>query len=79
LHYSLSRQRALDTMGPALLALMIVTGTQLLGALIWKSSFDGSPVLMALYLLNAVSVFAFSVFTFLRHLSSFRMSSPKAA
>jgi hypothetical protein len=62
----------MDTTGPALLALMIVTGTQLLGALIWLKAFDGSPIFVILYLLKSVAVFAFSVFTFLRNLASFR-------
>ena len=72
LHYTLSRQRSMDTTGPALLALMIVTGTQLLGALIWMKAFDGSLIFIILYLLNSVAVFAFSVFTFRRNMASFR-------
>jgi len=71
LHYTLSRQRTIDTTGPSLLGLMIVTGTQLLGALIWMRMFDASPVFIVLYLLNSIAVFAFSVFTFLRNLASF--------
>jgi hypothetical protein len=72
LHYTLSRQRAVDTLGPSLLGLIIVTGTQLLGALIWRSAFDGSPLFIALYLLNSIAVFGFSAFVFLRNASSIR-------
>ena len=79
LHYTLSRQRAVHTIGPSLLGLMIVTGTQLLGALIWMKAFDGSPVFIALYLLNAVAVFAFSVYMFRRNLSSFRTIPSQAS
>ncbi len=73
LHYTLSRQHALDVTGPSLLGLMIVTGAQLLGALIWMRAFDGLPVFIVLYLLNSIAVFAFSAFTFLRNLTSFRV------
>ena len=72
LHYTLSRQRTVDVLGPSFLGLMIVTGAQLLGAWIWMKAFDGSPVFIFLYLLNSVAVFAFSAFTFVRNLSSFR-------
>jgi hypothetical protein len=72
LHYTLSRQRAVDTIGPSLLGLMIVTGAQLLGALIWRSAFDGSPLFIVLYLLNSISVFTFSFLTFLRNMASFK-------
>jgi hypothetical protein len=79
LYYTLSRQRTIGTTGPALLALMIVTGTQLVGALIWLKAFDGSPIFIFLYLLNSIAVFAFSVFTFRRNLASFRtMPSPSS-
>jgi hypothetical protein len=72
LYYTIARQRAMDTIGPALLALMIVTATQLLGALIWRSAFDGSPLLIALYLINSITVLAFSLFTFLRNIADFK-------
>ena len=72
LYYTLSRQRTIGTTGPALLALMIVTGTQLVGALIWLKAFDGSPIFIFLYLLNSIAVFAFSVFIFRRNLASSR-------
>jgi hypothetical protein len=75
LHYTISRQRAMDTIGSALLALMIVTATQLVGALIWKNSFDGSPVFTVIYLLNSIAVFAFSLYTFLRNMTAFRTVS----
>ena len=71
LHYTLSRQRVMNTIGPSLVALMLVTGTQLLGALIWSKSFDGSAVFVVIYLLNSVAVFAFSLYTFLRYRTSF--------
>lgn len=74
--YTLSNQRALDTTGPSLLGLMLVTGSQLLGALIWKSTFNGSPIFIALYLLNAISVFSFSSITFVRNISSFKAVPP---
>ena len=70
LQYTLSRQTQVDTMGPSLLGLMIVTGAQLLGALIWRSAFNGSPVFIALYLLNATAVFTLSLLTSLRNRSS---------
>jgi len=79
LHYTLSRQHAVDAIGPSLLGLMIVTGTQLLGALIWMKAFDGSPVFIVLYLLNAVAVFVFSVYLFRRTLSSFRTIPSQAS
>jgi hypothetical protein len=77
LHYTLSRQQTIDTVGPSLFGLMIVTGTQLLGALVWIRAFDGSPLFIVLYLLNSIAVFAFSGFTFFRNLPLFRtVSSP---
>jgi hypothetical protein len=75
LHFMLSRQRTLDRVGPSLAALMIVMGTQLLGAWIWRSAFDGSPVFILLYLLTSAAIFAFSIFLFLRNRSVFRMPS----
>jgi hypothetical protein len=72
LHYTIARQRAMDAIGPALLALMIVTGTQLVGALIWRNAFDGSPFFILLYLLNSLAVFVFSIYAFQRNLTSFR-------
>ena len=75
LQYTLSRQSAIDTTGPSLLGLMLVTGTQLLGAFIWRSAFNGSPLFIALYLLNAIAVFSFSLLTFVRNLSSFKTIS----
>jgi hypothetical protein len=79
LNYTIARQRTLDTIGPALLALMIVTGTQLLGALLWRSAFDGSPVFIALYLLNSIAVFLYSAFVFLRNTSSFKIVASGSA
>lgn len=79
LHYTLSQQRLMDTTGPSLLGLMIVTGTQLLGAFIWRNSFDGSPLFAALYVLNSVAVFAFSAFAFLRNLRIFRTVPSRSA
>jgi hypothetical protein len=79
LHYTLSRRHAVDAIGPSLLGLMIVTGTQLLGALIWMKAFDGSPVFIVLYLLNAVAVFVFSVYIFRRNLISFRTVSSQVS
>jgi hypothetical protein len=70
LQNTLSRQTQMDTIGPSLLGLMLVTGIQLLGALIWRSAFNGSPIFVALYLLNATAVFTFSLLTFLRNRSS---------
>jgi len=70
--YTLSRQKVVSTTGPSLLGLMLVTGTQLLGALIWMSAFNGSSLFIALYLINAMAVFAFSLITFVRNLPSFR-------
>jgi len=71
LQYTLSRQTKMDTIGPSLLGLMIVTGAQLLGALIHMSAFNGSPLFIALYLINAIAVFAFAAITFLRNIASF--------
>jgi hypothetical protein len=75
LQYTLSRQMQVDTTGPSLLGLMLVTGTQLLGALIWRSAFNGSPIFIALYLLNAIAVFTFSFITFVRNMSSLKTTS----
>lgn len=75
LHYTLSRQQNLDTTGPALAALLIVTGTQLLGALMWREAFDGSPLFAALYLLMSAAIFVFSAVTLLRNLALFRIVS----
>lgn len=72
LHYTLSRQRVIDTMGSTLLALIIVTGTQLLGAILWMRMFDGSLLFTNLYWLNSVAVFIFSAFIFFRHFTLFR-------
>jgi hypothetical protein len=71
LHYTISRQRTMDTLGPSLVGLMIVTATQLLGALIWIRAFNGSPIFMVVYLLNSAAVFGFSLYTFLRNRTSF--------
>jgi len=77
--YTLSRQTQVDTTGPSLLGLMLVTGTQLLGALIWKSAFNGSPLFIVLYLLNAIAVFTFSLLTFTRNLSAFKTSPARSS
>jgi hypothetical protein len=69
LYWTLSRQRSMDTVGPSLLGLMIVTAVQLVGALIHINAFDGSTLFIALYLLNSIAVFLFASFTFLRNRS----------
>ena len=79
LHFTLARQRAVDTIGPSLVALMLVTGTQLLGAVIYMSAFDGSPLFIVLYLVNSIAVFLFSGYTFLRSRSAFGMIQPQAS
>ena len=78
LQFTLSRQRAVDTIGPSLMALMIVTGTQLLGAILHMSAFNGSPFFIALYLINAAAVFLFALYTFLRSRSAFKVVQPQA-
>ena len=75
--YTLSRQPTLDTAGPSLLALMIVMGAQLLGALLWRDSFDGSPLFVLLYLLVSLGMLVFSMLTWLRHRALFRGAIPK--
>ena len=71
----LSRQRTLDSVGPSLAALMIVMGTQLIGAWICRSAFDGFPVFIFLYFLTSAAIFAFSIFLPLRNRSVFWMRS----
>ncbi|HEY3475073.1 MAG TPA: hypothetical protein VGK56_10720, partial [Anaerolineales bacterium] len=66
------RQRTIDTAGPSLLALIIVMGAQLLGALLWKDTFDGSTLFVMLYLLNSAGILAFSTLILLRHRLLFR-------
>ena len=75
LHYTLSCQRSPITMGPSLLGLVIVSSAQLLGALVWRDTFDGPPAFITLYLLNSIAMFVFSSFLLLRNLSSFRLIS----
>ena len=71
LQFTLSRQRNAGTIGPALLGLMLVTGVQLVGALIHFSAFNGSALFTGLYLINAVAVFLVAAMTFLRNRSAF--------
>ncbi len=71
LQWTVSRQRSMDTAGPSLLGLMIVTGVQLIGAMLHFSAFNGSSLFIVLYLLNAVVVFLFSGYVFLRNRSAF--------
>jgi hypothetical protein len=61
----------MDTTGPALLGLILVTVIQLIGALIHMSAFDGSPLFIGLYLINSIVVCAFATVTFLRNRSAF--------
>ncbi|HSL45176.1 MAG TPA: hypothetical protein VK897_17215 [Anaerolineales bacterium] len=74
LYYTLSRQRRLDTIGPSLLGVIIVTSAQLLGAWLWRGAFDGSPIFIALYLIHSVAGSVFSAFTLFRNRSAFRMA-----
>ncbi len=79
LQFTLSRQRAMDTVGPSIVGLMLVTGTQILGAIIHMGAFNGPPLFIALYLINATAVFLFALYTFLRSRSAFRMAQPQAS
>jgi hypothetical protein len=79
LHYTLSRQHAIDITGPSLLVLTLVTGAQLLGALIWMEAFSGSPVFIAIYLLNSSAVFGYSLYMLVRNRSSFTVVLPRSS
>jgi hypothetical protein len=79
LQFTLSRQQYADTTGPALLGLMLVTATQLIGAFIHMDAFNGSPLFIALYLINSSAVFVFALITFLRYRTAFTVVPSKAA
>lgn len=66
LYYTLSGQRAVKTRVPTLIALIIVTGMQLIGALVWRSAFDGSSLCIWIYFLNSLVVLVFSSYEFVR-------------
>ena len=66
LQLTLARQHEIGVMGPSLLGLMIVTGAQLIGAVLHAGDFNGSPLFIALYLLNAASVFLYAAYLFVR-------------
>src|SRR5512141_415868 len=77
LQYTLSRQRAIKTVGPSLLGLMLVTGAQLVGAILHADAFNGPLLSVSLYLINCISVFAFATYIIVRNRSSFsRTHSP---
>ena len=54
-----------------LVALMIVTGVQLVGALIWLDAFNGTWIFVAIYVLNSIAVFVYSLYTIVHNRASF--------
>lgn len=78
LQFTLSRQSSADTIGPALVGLMLVTAVQLLGALLHPGAFNGSPFFTVLYLVNSLAVFLFAAYSFIRRRPVFRRAQPQA-
>jgi hypothetical protein len=78
LQYTLSRQRSINTVGPSLLGLMLVTGAQLVGAILHAGAFNGPLFFIALYLINCFSVFTFATYVFVRNRASFSLTDSRA-
>jgi hypothetical protein len=56
---------------------MIVTGAQLIGAVLHAGDFNGSPPFIALYLLNAACVFLYAAYLFVRARAAFSVAGSR--
>jgi hypothetical protein len=66
LYATLSREKSLDRVRIGLFSLMLVNGLQLLGALLYRSAFNGPTFSIILYLLISITSFGYSAIIWLR-------------
>src|SRR5262245_59869676 len=78
LQLTLAGQRSIATARVGLFGLMVVTTLQVMGALRYTGAFNGPVLAAGLYLLNAMSVFAFSALAWVFGAWSSFLARPRA-
>ncbi len=66
LYATLNREHALDRIKLGLFSLILVNGLQLIGAFLYRDSFNGPTLAVTLYLLISLVSFSFAIYIWLR-------------